>query len=95
MELDPFVETLKNRVDTMTEDQIIYLFVPELLVMKELAEEAHEIERVMQIELVLEYVKTKVELDNYKVFDFGKPRLRVPSPDQIIKTKTPPNIPNN
>jgi lipopolysaccharide biosynthesis protein len=95
MELDPFIENLKNRVDTMSEDQIVYLFVPELLVMKEIAEDLNEIERVMQIDEVLNYVKTKVELDSFKVFDYKNPKFKIPSPQQIIKGKTPPNIPNN
>jgi hypothetical protein len=95
-EPDPYIETLKDRVDSMTGDQLIYLFVPEMLAMKELAEMDKEIERVIQIEEVLAYVRTKVELDSFSVYDdIERVRYIVPSPEDIINGKTKGDIPNN
>lgn len=95
-EPDPFVEQLKNRVDLMSEDQLLYLFIPEMLYIKKEAEECGEIERVIQIEQVLKYVGSKIELDNGKVFDLEKrAKFIIPTPDEIINGKTDKDVPNN
>jgi hypothetical protein len=97
-EPDPFVEQLKDRVDLMTGDQLVYLFIPEMLAMKDIAESAGEHERCMQIDEVLRYVGSKMELDDFKVFDLGflkNPELKVPSPQEIIEGKSHKDIPNN
>lgn len=94
--MDNFIREMKSRVDTMTEDHIIFLFVPELMAMKELAEKDKNSEKVSDIKEILEYAKTKFELDNFKIFnDNEKPKLIVPSPSDIINRKSPTDIPNN
>ena len=87
---------MKSRVDSMTEDQLIYMFVPEIIHLKEIYEKQSNQERVDGCMEILKYVKTRVELDNYKVFDgFGNTKLKVPSPSVIINQKTLKDIPNN
>lgn len=80
----------------MTSDQIVYLFVPELLAMKDIAEDKDDTIRLYEIELVIAYVRTKVELDDFKVFEeFGNTSFIIPSPATIIDGKSPRWIPNN
>jgi len=94
--MSQFIETMKNRIDLMTSDQIIYLFIPELLAMKDIAEEKQDDEKVYEINIIVAYVKTKVELDEFKVHeDFGNTSLIVPPPSHIIKGKSPKWVPNN
>jgi len=94
--MDNFIRQMQDRVDTMSEDHIVFLFVPEMLAMKELAEKDRKFEKIAAIDEVLNYAKTKVELDNFKIFqDIYNPKLVVPSPSDIINNKSPNGIPNN
>ena len=87
---------MKNRVDLRTGDQIIYLFVPEMLAMKDEAERKDNVIRIFEIDQILSYVRTKVELDNFKVFDeFKNTKLIIPEPSEIIEGRSPKGIPNN
>ena len=94
--MDDFVRDLQSRFDNMTVDQIVYLFVPEVLHLKDVYEKRGDEEKVRGCQEVLAYVKTKVELDDFKVFDeFSNPKFIVPSPSEIINKKSPSGIPNN
>lgn len=95
--MDKFVSHLKNRADLMTDDQLVYLFVPEMIEMRTRAEETNKTEAVAQYNEVLEYVKKRVELETVSIASWGieKTKLVVPSPGDIITGKSPQGIPNN
>jgi len=96
--MDKFVENLKNQADIMSADQLIYLFVPEMLGRRTDALADGDQKKADQYSEVLDYVGTKVELDVYDAdgYDFFQnTELKVPSPDQIINQKPTKNIPNN
>lgn len=94
--MSSFVDTMKNRIDLMTSDQIIYLLLPELLAMKDIAEDKDDVIKLYEIEQVVEYVRTKVQLDDFKIYEeFGNTKFIVPSPTEIIEGISPKGIPNN
>ncbi len=98
MEEDNLVRNLKNRVDRMTADHLIYLFVPEMLDQRNRALQSADLEKADQYSEVLKYVGTKVNIDIYNIDDFDSiqnPALIVPTPDEIINQKSTKNIPNN
>lgn len=91
-----FVKQMRDRIDRMTEDQIIYLLLPEMLHFKGVAEEAGDKDRLDDCQQVLDYIKQKVELDNFQVTDvFGNAKFKVPSPSEIVNKKSPSDVPNN
>lgn len=80
----------------MTEDQLVFLFVPEMVHLKDKALEKGESEAVSKYMEIIAYVKTKVELDSMKIRDdIGNPKFIVPSPDAIINKRSPKDVPNN
>jgi len=94
--MDNFVKQMQLQVDRMTPDHIVYLFVPEMLHLKDVAIERGDKDMENGVTEVLKYVSTKVELDNFKVFDETiNPKFIVPSVSYIINGKTPAGIPNN
>ncbi len=98
MEEDSLVRNLKNRVDRMTVDHLIYLFVPEILDQRNRALKKADFEKADQYSEVLKYVGTKVSIDIYNIDDFDfiqNPELIVPTPHEIINQKSTKNIPNN
>ena len=93
--MDKFVSQMNKQVDRMTADQITYLFIPEMLHLKDVAIQRGDKEMELGILQVLKYVKTKVELDNFKVFDETKnPKFKIPTPAEIINGISPAGIPN-
>ena len=87
---------MKKQVDRMTVDHIVYLFIPEMLHLKDVAIARGDKSMEQGVTEVLKYIKTKVELDDFKVFDETKnPKLIVPSVADIINGKSPSGIPNN
>lgn len=94
--MDNFVKDMKIRVDSMTEDQLVYMFVPEIIHLKDIYEKRGDKEKTDGCMEILKYIKARVELDNYKVFDdLGNTKLKVPQPSEIINQKTLKGIPNN
>lgn len=84
---------MKGRVDLMTPDHIIYLFIPEMLHLKDIAVKRGDTKMEEGITEILSYVRSKVELEQFKCFDMLK--LVVPSPTEIIKGTSPKYLPNN
>jgi hypothetical protein len=91
--MDSFIRQMKGRVDLMTPDHIIYLFIPEMLYLKDIAVGRGDKKMEEGITEILKYVSEKVELDQFKCFDI--PKLVVPSPTAIINGTSPKHIPNN
>ena len=93
---DEFLRSLQHRFDSLTEDQIVYLFVPEILHLKDLYEKKGDVEKFKACEEILRFIKTRVELDNFKVVDWPeKTKLIVPTPSEIINAETKKGLPNN
>ncbi len=97
-EKNSFVDGLKNRVDQMSDDHLVYLFVPEILDRRNEAILAANYDRADQYSEVLKYVGSKINIEIYDVdnMDFIQhPTRIVPTPEEIINQKPVKNIPNN
>jgi hypothetical protein len=96
--MDSFIDGLKNRVDQMSDDNLIYLFVPEMLDRRNEALLVADYEKADQYSEVLTYVGSKINIEIYNIdnFDFIQhPTRIVPTPEEIINQKPAKNIPNN
>ena len=95
--MDNFLEDLKLRLHTLTPDQLVYMFVPELICMKKEAQENFNVIRVAEINQVLVAIKEKLDLDSFSVTElsFTHPKFKVPKPGDIINGISPKDIPNN
>ena len=97
-EKDSFIEGLKNRVDLMSDDHLVYLFVPEMLDRRNEAYLNADYEMADKYSAVLEYVGSKINIEIYDInnFDFVQhPTRIVPTPDEIINQKPAKDVPNN
>jgi hypothetical protein len=95
--MDKFVDQLKNRADTMTDEQLVFLFVPEMLAMRKLAEEKDDFDIVRKYDEILSYIRARVELETARIASFPEPRkaIVIPKPEDIINGKAPRDVPNN
>lgn len=95
--MDNLVTHLKSRADTMTDEQLLFLFAPEMLSMRRRAEEKDDFDLVRQYDEILLYIKPRIELETSSIAPWPEPRkvIVIPNPEDIIKGKSPKDIPNN
>ena len=82
----------------MSDDHIVYLFVPEALDRRRAAFLMGDFKMADRYSAVLDYVRTKINIDIYNIdeIDFlQSPARIVPTPDEIINQKPTRGIPNN
>ena len=92
------LKSLKNTVDQMSSDHLVYLFVPEMLDRRNIAIINKDKESELLYAEVLAYIATKVNIDVYNINDIDfiqNTQFLVPTPTQIINQKPAKNIPNN
>jgi hypothetical protein len=95
--MDSFVDPLKNRADTMSDEQLVFLFAPEMLAMRKMAEEKDDFDIVRKYDEVLAYIRPRVEVETARIASWPEPRkaMVIPKPEDIINGKPPKGIPNN
>jgi hypothetical protein len=95
--MSDFIDQLKNRADSMTDEQLVFLFAPEMLAMRRAAEEKDNFDVVRKYDEVLAYIRPRVEVETARIAPWPEPRKEpvIPKPEDIINGKTPKGIPNN
>jgi len=88
---------LRDRADRMSDDQLLFLFVPEILAVRKEAIEKSKDDMVEMYDSILAYIKPRIEIFTMSIPSWPEPKIKlvVPSPDAIINGKSESGIPNN
>ena len=106
--MDDYLNRLKQKIDSMNEEELMYILVPELMFVRDEMQIDGDVKKIKQIDEALEYIKQRVDFtffyqnileENIPIEQFkrrkNKPQSNFPTPNEIINGISPKNIPNN
>jgi hypothetical protein len=101
---DEYIRKMKDKVDRSSNEELIYVVIPEILFVREQAIERMNEDLLRQTGQVLDYIGKRIDYEHLTEDAAAsivrlplrrKSKTRVPSPNEIINGQGPKNSPNN
>ena len=104
--MEEYLKRLKQKIDAMTDEEIMYVLVPELMFIRDEADMDGDTDKIKKIDEALAYIRERIDFKDFYMnlseenvpierFKRRKSKPRMPSPNEIIHGKPPKDIPNN